>query len=648
MSKSARLKPARTAPIERELDIGATLHRQGKLEEAEARYRTALLANPRHPGALRLMGQLCVSNNCGDQAIEFIRRAVEQDPNFAEAHADLGRLYALKGENHLAIFHYDRAARLNPADKESRIEQARILSDLLGDHAGALAIYESLLPIASHDPRIHRGRGKTLAALGRKDEAAAAMQRAVKLAPADPLVAYHQATILTEIGHREDALKAFERAHELAPSDHDILFSFANLARDMGETQRAVDLFSKAIEAKPDFAEAYSNLGNILTDEAMLDEAIGAAYQAVSLKPDLFQAYNNLGSALQTAFRPSEAIEAYRRGLELRPTDDAMLWNLSLCLLAIGRIEEGWDIYGYGFASGQRQPYRPFPGLLWQGESLKGKTIMIWREQGIGDDLRFSTCFHEIVEEAGHVIIETVERLVPLYQRTWPQATVRTETGKATGLPAPHTCDDVDFDVTAPAGILASLRRRSLDAFPTACQPLVADPEKRARARDWLASLGAGPKIGLTWRSGLRNPVRNIVATEPADWAKLEEIEGAKIINLQFGEPGEEIRELAEKLGVTIHQMPGLDTHDDLDGTAALTAELDLVTGLWNAATEMAGALGVPGMIYMPSAHPMQLGTGRLPWHPTLRIHSVMPGFDREALTRDILADIGTLLVARG
>ncbi len=647
MGKSAKLKSVRRDGVQRELDIGVQLHSLGRLDEAEARYRKALGANPRHAGALRLMGLLCHSNDCDDQAIEFMRRAVMQDPNFAEAHNNLGQLYARKGDNRLAIFHYAEAARLNPADVESQIEQARILSDAMGEHERALAVYDQLIRTAPNDARPHRGRGKALVALDRKDDAAEAMAEAVRRAPNDPITVFHQATVLEQIGRKEEALPAFERAHALDPNDHDILLGFANLARDLGDIQRAVDLFSRAIEVKPDFAEAYSNLGNILTDEAMLDEAIAAGHKAVSLKPDLFQAYNNLGSALQAAFRPAEALDAYARGLALRPTDDAMLWNLSLCLLAVGRIEEGWDIYGYGFASGQRIPYRPFPGLIWQGEDLKDKTIMIWREQGVGDDLRFATCVHDIVAEAGHVIIETVDRLVPLYQRTWPQATVRAETGLATGI-LTRQPDVVDFDVTAPAGIVASLRRRSLAAFPKTCRPLIADPEKRAAARKWLDSLGDGPKIGLTWRSGLRTPIRNIVATEAADWAKLLDIDGAKIVSLQFGHPEQEIRELQEKLGVTIHEMPGLDTHNDLDGTAALTAELDVVTGLWNAATEMAGALGVPGIVYMHAHHPMQLGTGTLPWHPTLRIHSVMPGFDRDALTRAVLEDIRALLQTRG
>ncbi|HCX67045.1 MAG TPA: hypothetical protein DHK64_05760, partial [Rhodobiaceae bacterium] len=91
------------------------------------------------------------------------------------------------------------------------------------------------------------------------------------------------------------------------------------------------------------------------------------------------------------------------------------------------------------------------------------KTIMVWREQGLGDDLIFSTCYSDLIARAGHVIIETDARLVPLYQRTWPQATVRAETLASTGL---GNYGEVDFDLTAPAGLVAAQLRRNLGAFP--------------------------------------------------------------------------------------------------------------------------------------------------------------------------------------
>ncbi len=135
-----------------------------------------------------------------------------------------------------------------------------------------------------------------------------------------------------------------------------------------------------------------------------------------------------------------------------------------------------------------------------------------------------------------------------------------------------------------------------------------------------------------------------IIPVRSAEWLNFLRNKNAKLISLRHGDPTQKIADAAKEYGVTIHQMPDLDTHNDLDGTAALTAELDCVTGLWNAATEMAGALGVPGVIYMHARHQAQLGSGRLPWHPSLDIISVVPGFDHKQLLDDLAEGISRRL----
>jgi len=645
MSKSIGHSAAKRSGLDRTIEQAQAFHRKGHFADAERHYRKALAQDPGNAGVLRLMAVLAHEAGRNDRAIALLQQALDIDPNFSLAHRNLGHVFVLEGKDLDALHHYSEAARLDPSDINALIETARLQSDVLGNYAAALTAYDQGLLSAPDDARLHRGRSKMLAEMDRPEEAIAAMAEAARLAPDDAIVAFHQGTMLARFNHAEDAAKALERAATLDPDDSEIWMAYGNALTAVKEQQKAVDALSRAIELNPESAAAYTNLGNILAEEAMLEEAISAHLRAIQLAPGLYQSYVNLGSALQTACRPQEALRAYQKAAELNPGHDGILWNLALCLLSVGRLE-GWDIYGFGFGSGQRKPMRPFPGLLWEGQDLSAKTIMIWREQGIGDDLRFSTVIPDLIAEAGHVIVETDPRLVDLYQRSWPDATVRAEQPRATGL-GNYPEDEIDFDYTAPAGIAASLRRRTLDAFPKNSRPLVADPEKRSAARAWLDSLGHGPKVGLTWRSGLRNPVRDIFATNLQDWAKLQEIEGLKLINLQFGNPQDEIREAAEKHGLTIHEMPGLDTHGDLDGTAALTAELNFATGLWNAAAEMTGALGVPGLFYMPAHHPMQVGTGTLPWQPTLQIYPVMPGFDRAELLGRILSDARILLTAR-
>ncbi len=238
-------------------------------------------------------------------------------------------------------------------------------------------------------------------------------------------------------------------------------FNLGTILDDDGETQRAVDLISRAIELRPMSARAYGMLGKVLTGTRLYDDAMACYRRSIEIDPGIPQTWTNLAALLEILGRHHEALDALQRSLSIDPECDAARWNLARSLLSTGHTQEGWDMYGFGFACGQRQPYRPFPGLIWEGQDLTDKTIMVWREQGPWRRSPFSTCYTDLIARAGHVIIETDPRLVPLYQRTWPAATVRAEEWKSTGL---GNYGEVDFDYTAPAA--TSSPRNFAATFP--------------------------------------------------------------------------------------------------------------------------------------------------------------------------------------
>lgn len=645
-----KMPKATIQKLDKILDGAANLHISGQINKAKDLYAKILEKFPNHPGTLRLLAILDTQvNEAPEKAIALLQQAIATDPKFGLAYKLLGALLVKAGRHEDAIEHLEKALKLNTDDYDSGLELAGCFAKIKREE-DAIGQYRRLLTLRPHDMRGYLAIGKTLSDRNHGNdmvEAKEALLKADELSNDHPEVAFFIGIIFSDAHQFDDAIPYLQKAletHSDPKKMADAAYTLANIQRDKKELQQAVDLYSRAIELNPEHHGAYTNLGNFLDQQGFLEESMACARKTIELAPNSAAGYSNLGSMLITACRPEESLEVLQSAVRLKIEDQNILWNFALCLLAVGRIEEGWDLYDAGFLSEQRQPHRPFPGIIWEGEDLTGKTIMISREQGIGDDLRFSTCIQDIVDEAKHVVIETDKRLVALYKRTWPQATVRVDSHRSTGR-GDYPKSEIDFDLTAPTGKIASLRRRSVHDFPRECRPLIAAPEKRQEAREWLDSLGSGPKIGLTWRSGIRNPVRNLVASEIKDWAcLLADIEGAQIINLQFGKPEEEILEAAKEHGITVHQMPDLDVHNDLDGSAALTAELDMVTGLWNAASEMAGAVGTPGVIYMPAHHNMQLGTGILPWHPSLRTYSVIPGFDRAELAKAMTRDMRILL----
>ena len=656
--------------IDRTLKQAIRLHEKGRHEQAQKRYTKVLEADPTHAGAMHLMGVLAHQAGRNAEAIDLIRQALALDPVFADAYFNLALVHEAEGHPGEAEACYRKALEVDARCVNAALNLGNILfnSDRFAE---AVTFYDAVLASQPADSLAHKNRSRALRELKDFDASLKAIERAIELRPDDSLLQFEYANALRDecqfekaishyeealrlepdalsimcnlggtlkdVNRRDDAQAMLERVLEIDDQCSEAYVNLANLAHDREDFQQGIDLIDQVLKFRPDYPEAYCTLGRILSADAQNDDALAAFQMAIELSPTFAEAYVNLGSVLQTIGRPDDALKAYEIALNIKPKMDLAYWNLALALLAAGRMDEGWSLFGYGFTSGQRQPYRPFPGMLWDGEDISDKTLFVWREQGIGDDLRFSSVYHDLHEQAEQLIIETDKRLVPLYQRTWPNAIVREETGTSTGL---GNMPSTDFDITAPAGMAASFCRPTLDTFPIEPKKLVPDPIVQARCNEWLASLGTGPKIGFAWRSKLMTKTRAVYHTKIEDWTDLLSTEGLTFINLQYDNVDDELQEMQEKHGITLHQMPDLDLFNDLDAAAALNSCVDLVISSPSSVLEMAGALQQNAFGYAMANHPWQLGTDHLPWFPNIHLYPVINTNEHTQVITAITKDV--------
>lgn len=661
--------------IDRTLKQAMRLHEKGRHDQAEKRYTKILEADPTHAGAMQLMGVLAHQAGRNEDAAKLIRSAIDLDPHFVAAYFNLGLVYEALEKIDEAEASYRKAVELDHRNANAHLNLGNLLFNAK-KFGQAVECYDTVLRLRPADSLAHKNRSRALRELKDFSASLEAIERAIELRPNDALLQFEYANALRDemrldeaVSHYEEALRLepemlaamcnlggvlkdvnraddgramLEHALEIDENCSEAYVNLANLAHGQGNYQEATDLIEKVLQIRPDYAEAYCTLGRVLSADAQNDDALAAFQMAIELSPTFAEAYVNLGSVLQTIGQPDNALKAYEIALNIKPKMDMAYWNLALALLSVGRLDEGWSLFGYGFTSGQRLPYRPFPGLLWDGGDVSDKTLFVWREQGIGDDLRFSSIYHDLADKADKLIIETDKRLVPLYQRTWPNAIVREETNTSTGrgnMPEP------DFDVTAPAGMAASFVRRNLEDFPADPQPLRPDAKVQTRCKAWLDTLGSGPKIGFAWRSKLMTKTRAVYHTQIKEWADLLGTEGLTFVNLQYDNVEAELEELEQEFGIKVHQMPDLDLFNDLDGAAALTSMVDLVISSPSSVLEMAGALQMPAFGYAMSNHPMQLGTDHLPWFPHTRLYSIVNANEHRqmiaTITKDVRAHLG-------
>ena len=387
-------------------------------------------------------------------------------------------------------------------------------------------------------------------------------------------------------GQLAEAEDIYRRILAVDPEYPYALCLLGAIAQAAGEYDQAVDLISRAIGAKPDYADAYSNLGAGLMVLLRHEEALACFENATALAPGNAEAHNNRGVSLRWLGRPEEAIASYRKAIDIRPDYAEAHHNLSFTLLACGQHQDGLDEYEWRWQSSAfNYTMRQYAPPMWDGTGdLADKTLLLWPEQGPGDMVIWASGIPEIIRRAGKCIIETSPKLVDLFARSFPEAEVRPEN------PAPDP-KATDFDVHLPIGSLFRHLKQDLTA-PCAAF-LVPDPEKVALYKQWLADLGPGPYVGISWKSPLVTPDRSLNYTRIDDWALLL-AQPAQFINLECSDSDEDIARARDQFGVTIHTFDGLDLFDDLDGVAALAAALDVVISVSTAVAPIAAGTGTP------------------------------------------------------
>jgi len=227
----------------------------------------------------------------------------------------------------------------------------------------------------------------------------------------------------------------------------------------------------------------------------------------------------------------------------------------------------------------------------WNGEDHS--QVFVWKEQGIGDEIMFSSTLKELNKISTKVIVECDKRLIPLYKRSFPKEMRFIE--NRNDLP------DTKYDHQIAIGSLLKHFRQSRHDFEQSSAGwLKADRRKSTDYRKRLQPQKNEKIIGISWftKSGMPNAdKRNLSLELLSDYLQCVP---AKYVNLQYAVTAEELSESRSKYGLALHHIEGLDLFNDLDGLAALISACDVVISVDNATVHLAGALGIDTKVLLP------------------------------------------------
>ena len=476
---------------------------------------------------------------------------------------------------------------------------AGIILVQVGQNEPALELFNKAIGVRPLDHEVHYNKANALYALGRYKESLAMYGRALQLRPESPLAFMGQGNALQSLGEFQAAVFSYDSALKYEREYPLIYFNRGNALEALGIHDHAITSFNYAIALQPDYVEALDNKGNILLKLKDFAQAKATYQQSIDANPANVAAFVNLGNAQLELQEYSEALSSFEHAIKLAPANAVAHHSMSHCMLQVGQFDRAWDEYAWRWktpeflAKGGLFTFKP----VWNKE-VPCDRLLVWAEQGVGDEIFWGGLLSEVNQLAPKVIVQLDARLIPMFTATHPDIEF---VARDTRVP------EDQYDAHLPMGDLgAALRASPVDFDKTRRGYLKPDAKRAAKIREALCK--PGQKLcGVSWKSKNANFGDEKSLTLEALLPNLKQ-PGMVYVSLQYGDVAQEIADLKVKHGIEILQFSEVDNFSDLVGLADLIEACDVVLTTSNTTAHLAGALNKDTVIMLP------FGRGRI-WY---------------------------------
>lgn len=632
---------------------GIGLHQRGQLAQAKTAYEQVLKIQPKHFDALHMLGVIAAQSKSPTLAVDFFGKALEITSNHPEANFNCGNAFREVHKMEEAIICYERAIKVNPKFAEAYLNRGLSLEELMRLDE-AVESYNVAIEINPRYAQAYFNRGNALQKLKRLEDALANYERSIEINPEfaeaycrrahvqhdlqkmDAAVTsyelaitiypdfyeahFNKGLVLLDLLRFEDAAVSFQLAIKFKPKYSEAYVNCGNALKQLNRFEDALDCYNKAIEINPQLAEAYSNRGEVLRKLNKMDAALSDFSKALQINPFYADAYNNRANLLKDLKQFEEALKDYDRAIAFKPEYAEAHFNKSLIYLTKMEFIQGWLLYEWRWIQDQIKFERfkkDFKNSVWRGEeNLKNQTILIYAEQGVGDQILHSSMLRDISSIFKNIKVLIDDRLISLFKRSFPQIEF---------LSLDTNIKNIKFDLYVSMGDLGKYFRKSVSDFDELNKNyLLAD---KIYSNEIKKSLLNNKKLlcGIAWNSK-NEKIGTSKSIQLNELLPILRINDCAFVSLQYGVPDQDLYEFNQKEHVNIQSYDSIDNFNNLDGHSALIEACDFVVSVSNTTAHMAGALGKETFLLYP------LGEGAIwywsnllnnknLWYPSVKIN---------------------------
>ena len=431
------------------------------------------------------------------------------------------------------------------------------------------------------------------------------IDRALIENPLHALAHANRGIVLHHLQRYAEAVRSYDRAIRLHPQYAQAYCNRGIALRELGSVDLAISSYDQAIALKPDYAEAYANRGNAYLKLNALEQALQDASRAIQLKPKMAQYYCNRSVIWHAMQQFTESLQDVNYAIQLQPDNALAYWNRSNIYLLHGQFDLGWQDYEWRLLL-EHYPATYFTAPRWRGtQSLQGKSILLYAEQGLGDTLQFCRYVPLVAELGAKVYLQVQPSLRALLQT----------------LPGVHRwvdegVDTSQMDYQCALMSLPMAFKTNLQSIPSPRHYLSSSHEYRQLWRKKLASSDR-LRVGIVC-SGSPSHANDNQRSIP-----LQILLDALPKNMQLISLQNNIRHsdsAALKAGRV--KYFGQEIHDFRD-TAALCDLVDVVLTVDTSVAHLAGAMGRPTCLLLPFCPDWRWLLHRTdsPWYHSIKIY---------------------------
>ncbi|TAM50705.1 MAG: tetratricopeptide repeat protein [Paraburkholderia sp.] len=569
------------------------------------------------------------------EAWEHLGAWLTECPADADACALQAQCLRLCGRYDDAQAWLDRAFAAVPAHGPAWLEAAR-LAIQIGAPERALDAFERAAGAMTPHPDWLSQWASLAHTMKRADIGVRVATQWCELAPDSAGAWFMLGLVQQQAGALDASRRAYESAMQLDPDLPMLRNNLSALHYDRGEYEIALRIGNEAIRAEPNHALAWTNLANVWLRLREPDKALIAARRAAALAPDFGLAQLALSNAARESQQWGEAFDAVVRAAKVAGADPKIQFSVAMLQLMQGDLRNGWINFEARWSGSPElaSSVAFCPERRWHGQSLTGKTLLVWGEQGHGDAIQFIRFLPQLAERAraagGKIVCCCFPPLYALFKRSLAACDVDVLPSDIAQLPA--------FDYQIPLASLPLALDVTLESLPAPAAYLSPDA---GRVEWWRAAMrqSTSLKVGLVW-SGSHTHQRNALrAVAPERYAQaFAGVAGVDWYSLQMG-AAQDVARMAQAGLQLIDRTSELN---DFDDTAALIGSLDLVITVCTSVAHLAAALGRPTWVLLDGNPHWVWMTERRdsPWYPTVRLYRQRNYRDWTQPLADVRADL--------